>query len=292
PVHHGENLLLSPGFEDDAPGWHIEHASLVHRGDAHSGGQAIRIDATSQQPVVTQRLPVSPGATYTVSAWIRRMTNHPTTTIRAVFLDAAGATLTTADMTHTTPAATYVYRQATVLAPLDAATMELRLGHALQGRVLFDDIRVLDRNLLANPGFETRAPSGQDDIAPGWRFERGGLVIDDPAHVRGRSRALALIGAAEYRQVSQTVPIQGGRSYRISGWVKRGTDIPEFRFQFDGAGQNRIPLASTPPSVYRYVSRQATAPGKATKLTVRLRLEAGARDISYFDDLMIEEITP
>lgn len=220
------------------------------------------MDATSQQPVVMQCMPVSLGVTYTVSAWIRRMTNHP---------------------------ATYVYRQATVLAPTDATTMELRLGQTLQGRVLFDDVRVLDRNLLVNPGFETCAPSGQDDIAPGWRCERGGLVIDDPAHVRGRSHTLALIGAAEFRQVSQTVPIQEGRSYRISGWVKRSTGLPEFRF--DGAGQNRISLASTSPGVYRYVSGQATAPGRATKLTVRLRLDAGARDISYFDDFLIEEIT-
>ncbi len=292
PTHHGENLLLSPGFEDSATGWHIEQASFALPGDMHSGLQAIQMDAISQQPVVTQRVPVSPGVTYTVSAWIRRTTNHPTATIRAVFLDEAGDTLEVADMIHTTPVPTYVYRQETVLAPPNAATMELRLGHALQGRVLFDDVRVLDRNLLVNPGFETRAPSGQEDAAPGWRFERGGLVIDEPANVRGRSHALALVGAATFRQVTQTVPIVGGRPYRISGWVKRDTVLPEFRFQFDGAGQGRVPLDPTPQGIYTHVSHQVTAPTTSTELTVRLRLPPGVSGTSYFDDLMVEEATP
>jgi hypothetical protein len=218
------------------------------------------------------------------------VTEGPTTTIRCVFRDAAGQELAVADMVHDTPGTAYVYREATTVAPARAATLELFLGHELTGTVLFDDLRVLDGNLLANPGFERRAPTGDEQKSPGWVFERPGGVTDDPAFVRGGSRALALFGVRpEFQQVIQTVPVVVGRRYRISGWVRRGATFPEFRFRFPGQ-QGSVPLNEIPEGAYAFVAREVTAPAGADALTVRLRLPANATGTSSFDDLTVVEL--
>jgi hypothetical protein len=290
--HHGENLLRSPGFEDGATGWTIAEAAFAQPPDTRSGLHAIRLDAIAQQPVVAQEVPISPGVTYRVSAWIRRVTEAPTTTIRCVFRDAAGRELAVADMVHDTPGTGYVYREATAISPAGAATMALLVGHELTGTVLFDDVRVLDGNLLANPGFERHAPSGDEEKSPGWTFERPGSVTDDPVLVRGGSRALALPGGRpEFQQVIQTVPVVAGRRYRIAGWVRRGATFPELRFRFP-AQQGSVPLDGTPEGTYAFVDRAVTAPAGADTLTVRLRLPANATGTSCFDDLSVIELPP
>jgi hypothetical protein len=156
--------------------------------------------------------------------------------------------------------------------------------------VLFDDLRVLDGNLLANPGFERPARTGNEETAPGWVFERPGVVTDDPALVRGGARALALLGGRpEFQQVIQDVPVVAGRRYRIAGWVRRGATVPEFRFRFP-AQQGSVPLDGLPEGEYAFVAREVTAPAGADTLTVRLRLRANASRTSAFDDLTVVEL--
>ena len=124
----------------------------------------------------------------------------------------------------------YVYREGTVVAPSFATVMDLSLGVDLaDGPAFFDDVRVLDANLLSNAGFETPAPTGQDDAAPGWRFQAGGArVVSEPADVRSGTRAVALDGIpTDYRQVTQEIrEIVGGTRYRLPFRTSRGLFLP------------------------------------------------------------------
>jgi hypothetical protein len=189
-------------------------------------------------------------------------------------------------------ATAFVYREGAVTARKGAVAMDLHLGVNLQGNVVFDDVRVLDENLLRNAGFETREPTGQDDSAPGWRFERGGRVIAEPANARSGVRAVALEGTSEYRQITQRIDkLTGASSYRVSAWVKtEGLDAaPTIRVCFDNGGERTVSQILS-EGAYRYVSAVVPAPAGAKQLTLRLRLEANLAGTAYFDDLLIEPL--
>ena len=98
--------------------------------------------------------------------------------VGAVFLDAAGRRIATREAAPSGATTSYAYRQGDVVAPAEAVAMDLVLGGDAPATAVFvDDVRVLDDNLLANAGFEIRAPTGRDDDAPHWRFEAGGARV-------------------------------------------------------------------------------------------------------------------
>jgi hypothetical protein len=155
-------------------------------------------------------------------------------------------------------------------------------------------VRILDRNLLVNAGFETRAPSGLDNPPPGWRLDGGARVMTEPANVRGGVRALALDGVpAEVSQAAQQIPnLSGVPGYRISVWLKTAglTDAPTITTRFD-TGDGDVRELGLSEGAYRCVSTVVGAPPSAERLTVRLQLPPGATGTAYFDDLLVEPMT-
>jgi hypothetical protein len=203
PKPHGDNLAQNGSFEDDTA-WQIAGASIV-TSFVHTGRRALRLNP--QGAVVKQRILVTPESRYKVSAWVRRASFFQSARMRigVVFLDRDDTPVATTGTAFPAPVS-YAYGQTVVVAPTSAVAMDLVLGGAVtETSVFVDDVRVLDDNLLANAGFETRAPSGRDDDVPGWRLEAGcARLVTDPINRRSGTRAVALEGSPfEYRQVAQ-----------------------------------------------------------------------------------------
>ena len=293
PAPHGDNLLRCPGFEETPCGWELTGASIVSS-PVHTGRRALRMDPL-QGTVAHQRVGVSPGATYRISAWVRRVrVLVPPMTVRAVFVDDDGEPLQTTDLPFTA-GAEYGYSEGAVVAPRRAVAMDLVVGGNLAGHPAFlDDVRVLDANLLVNGGFETRTPTGQDNRAPGWRFEAGGArIVTEPANVHSGERAVALEGIPnDFRQVTQEIRrLPGAPRYRVSAWLKTTglSEAPTISARFN-VGGNQIVAQSTSEGAYRFVSSILTAPPGAERLTIRLRLDTGVTGAAYVDDLLIEPL--
>jgi hypothetical protein len=293
PLPHGANLLHSPGFEEPLSGWEITRASVV-TSPVHTGQCALRMEP-QQQSVVRQRIAVSPEARYRISTWVRRTASTPEpVVVRAVFTDVSDVPVQTTDLTFAA-STQYAHHEGTAATAVSAVAMDLLLGADLiGGPAFFDDVRILDANLLSNGGFETPAATGQDDEAPGWSFEAGGArVITELANVRGGARAVALEGIpTDYRQITQQIrDLTGAPRYRVSAWLKTTglSAPPTISARFDTGG-NQMVARTTSEGAYRYVSAVLTAPTGAQRLTVRIRLDRDSTGIAYFDDLLVEPL--
>jgi hypothetical protein len=293
PAPHGDNLIACPGFEESLAwrgpcGWHIEGAVPVEL--PHTGRLAVGLTA-SQKPVVRQRVAVSPGAAYVVSAWsLRNEKFLSPAKVRVVFRDPREIVLQTTDVTFV-PSTEYRYGQALVVAPAGAIATELLLGVNLQtGSAFFDDVRVFDRNLLVNGRFETPAPNGSEERSPGWRIDPGhGAIVKEVDQVRSGRLALAIEGGQDARWAQQLVPLTGGGRYRVSGWIMtKGLSGPAaIQIKFSNSGEHD--LAATSEGEYTFVSEEFDFPG-ATSLTVKPFLGRGVTGTAYFDDLLVEPL--
>jgi hypothetical protein len=113
-------------------------------------------------------------------------------------------------------------------------------------------------------------PLGQEDEAPGWRFEAGGArVVTKAENVRGGVHAVALEGIpTDFRQVTQEIrELTGAPRYRVSAWLKTaGLTIAPTIFAWFDVGGNQIVAQTTSEGVYRYVSSELIAPAGARPL--------------------------
>jgi hypothetical protein len=274
----------------------LREAGIV-QSPVHSGRWALRLEPRPTS-AAGQRVAVSPGARYRVSAWATRGGLVPgALQVRASFLDDRGETVVVSHLSL--PAGPrYTYGEGALAAPEAAVGLKIvLLGQNAAGQPTFvDDVRVLDANLLTNGDFEEPAPTGRDDEAPGWRFEAAGArVVTEAAHVRSGDRAIALDGLTEgYRQLTQEIAgLPGAARYRVSAWLKAiGADMPlSIVARFDTGG-NQVLVSGVAQGGYRFVSREVVAPAGAGRLTIRVRLGAGPTGTAYVDDVLVEPLDP
>ena len=208
-----------------------------------------------------------------------------------MFLDAAGHRIATRELAFGATT-NYTYRRGEVVAPAEAVAMDLvdpRRPAACMSSSMTSGS--LDDNLLANAGFEVRAPTGRDDDAPHWRFEAGGArVVTAPEPVRGGTRAVALEGIpSDFRQVTQEIrSLTGAARYRITAWLRTDgiSAAPTMSARFD-TGSDQIVANETSDGAFRLIGRELAAPPGAERLTLQLRLAKGVSGTAYFDDLLI-----
>ena len=124
PPFPGENRLGNPGFESsDLSDWTIGNKGIgltSNPAAVHSGDRALAIVQRPTAQVVKQRVPVTSGATYVVSGWVktqRGITSATPSTLVANVLTTSGATIPRTILQTTGSSSPYVYASATIVAP-------------------------------------------------------------------------------------------------------------------------------------------------------------------------------
>jgi hypothetical protein len=305
PKSPGENRLVDPGFESaDTSAWTLpDGASLTNTNVfVHSGTSALKIVHTTAQQDVRQRVPITPGATYVVSGWMKTQGLTPIwSTLSANVLDASGTVLDSFSISRMRGNSPYAYAEQVILTPSNAAAIEIVDtidAGAGTGSVLLDDLQVRDRNLLENGDFEVRSPDGSDRRAPGWDFIRPGRVADGPSLARAGRRSLELASlATNYQLVQQVFPHVSGRTYRVSAWIRTdGATTPPTlnirRLDSGGANLGALPVPVTlSEGSYTLVERTLTAgdlPPTTASLQIEVRFEQGLPGTARFDDFLVE----
>jgi hypothetical protein len=303
----GENRLACAGFEETpCEGWSNATGTITSAaGERHSGARAFRLvqDGTSQQ--VSQRVPVSP-STYTVSGWVKTQSLGTDATLTARLLDANGVERASHVFGRWRGNSPYAYFEVGVTAAAPVAFVEVvaSIDGPGGGQAFFDDLRIRDRNLLANGRFELRARTGQERPAPGWAFGKGGRIRDDVTAARSGRRALVFepydestTAGNDYHFVDQRIAHTPGSAYRVSGWLRtEGLGIaPTLQVQFSDAAGQTLGGISVPTSIsegsYSYVSRDVLAadvPAETVFVRVILRLPEVAAGSAFFEDVMVE----
>ena len=306
----GDNRLANPGFEaDDLADWTRSAGASVTTvaAEVHSGTHALKLIQTGAAQELKQRVAVTPGATYVVSGWLKTQALTPAwATLTANVVDRDGHVLQAKVVNTTRGNSPYGYAEQVIVADdspgATAVAIELvgAVDGAGAGKVWFDDLRVRDRNLLVNGGFETRSPDGQSDRAPGWSFLRPGNVAATAALAHGGRRSLELASSTtSYQLVVQAAAHVPGRRYRLTAWLRTdgATDPGSLSVRrINAAGANlgavAIPIALS-EGHYTLIDRTLTSadlPAATAAIQIEMRYEQGLPGTLRLDDVLLEAL--
>jgi hypothetical protein len=306
-AQRGENRLANPGFEAaDLADWTLPSGASITTSalEIHSGARALKLVQTGAPQQVVQRVAITPGTTYRVSGWLKTQSLTPVfATLTARVLAGDGTVLESRLIASTRGNSPYAYAEQSI-AVTAAAAAAIELVGAVDGtgagKVFFDDLRIRDRNLLSNGGFEARSPDGQDTRAPGWSFVRLGRVDDAAALAHAGRRSLVMAGSsASYHLVTQAIPHAPGQRYRLSAWQRSdGATTPATIVvrRLGAAGNNLGTLAfaaSLSEGAYTLVERTlgaADLPAATASIQIEVRFEQDLPGTVRFDDFLLEAL--
>jgi hypothetical protein len=304
----GDEHLANPGFESsDTSDWRLTAGATVTSAplEVHSGVRALAVGQAAIDQVIKQRVAVTPGATYVASGWMRTTGLTPAwSTLTANVLDGAGNVLESREIQRLRGNSPYAYKEQVIaITAASAVAMELVAkvdGGTGTGKAFFDDLRVRDRNLASNGGFESRSPDGSDRRAPSWQFLRGGLVASSASVAHGGRRSLEFASSsATYQLVTQAVPHVPGRTYRLSVWVRTDgvTTLPTFvvqRVSTSGANLGALdvplPLSEGHYTLVQRTLAGADLPATTGSLVLQMQFAQGAPGTARFDDVLLEPL--
>lgn len=305
----GENRLANPGFESaDLADWSTPIGVSITTVpiEVHSGTRALKLVQNGALQEIKQRVAITPGTTYLVSAWLRTQSLTPVfATLTANVLRDDGIIIESRQIARVRGNSAYTYRFQSIAIAADSEAVAIELIGSVDGAgagtVFIDDLRIRDRNLLRNGGFETRSPDGQVSRAPGWSFVRAGRVEAVPDRAHGARRSLAMDSAPSYQLVTQEIPHVPGRQYRLTAWIRtdNGADTPATvvvrRRDADGVNRGTLRFAEDlSPGEYILVERTLTTadlpPATTASLTIEVRFDADLRGTARFDDFMLEPL--
>jgi hypothetical protein len=293
--HHGENLLSCPGFEDQVCAWALGGDAAIGTNSAHSGTRALHIKGSFSK--ATTRISVNPATTYRFSGWLRKFAAGPLAKSRVTFraFNASGAPVPVSVegagcaealcVWNVGPA--FSHYQARLAVPELSDTLEIQIEANLpdSGSIVWDDVRLQDRNLLRNAGFERRGPSGAEDHALYWERHEGVRVLTGPGVARSGIRALRLLGPTSNGSVFVSQQImnlpEAAASYRLSGWVKYSGRQPPSIDPLEANSLSDVPADGK----FHYFTREITKNANVRDLILTLKV-FGTTDAD-FDDLQL-----
>lgn len=335
---HGEPLLANGEFEDGLSGWRVTRGNGdAQAGDVFYGGYSLELtplESPAGYDLVEQTIPLSPNGSYTFSAWVKTIDMVGDAFVRYRFRDEDYEPLCTAELTrHSGTTASdpahsgtefhndFVYETHDPVCSIATAhyvTVEAvtALGAGAPGSAYFDHVRVLDDNLLANGGFEVRAPNGPLGAPPGWSPERGGVVRAGPGNRRAGERGLVFEGETPgitFHQYRQTIAVEPNTDYQITAWIKTvGIDpapgetdgvqilykfddgsMTEFGPLFNGTTVDPLPAGAVNAGLdgHDFVLQQGTVSSSSgsSTLTLWLKREGNGAGHAVIDDVSIFE---
>ena len=145
------------------------------------------------------------------------------------------------------------------------------------------------QNLLQNPGFEDLDAGGKP---VGWIRARDASGVAD-----ADGNLVARVTFDD--RVSQTLEVEGGSSYRITGLVRRelagGAEVPKIKVYFLDADGGRVDVGATAfegVTSEEYLEWQAIfrVPDSASQLSVGLCGQFQGSEWFLYDDIMAEEV--
>ena len=146
--------------------------------------------------------------------------------------------------------------------------------------------------LLQNPGFEEL----DGNASKVWTAGGGSEVVVDPdtAH-SGRRYAKARFDDA----LAQSIAIDGGAAYRISGWIRRaragGVEVPKIKVYFLDVDAHRADVQAAEfdgVEADRWLRWETVvqAPLGAKTMNLTLRAMFGGSEWFYYDDLSVQQV--
>jgi hypothetical protein len=195
----------------------------------------------------------------------------------------------------------YANRQVTIVAPKGAVWIELVAEVPAQyvtGTLYADDLRVRDRNLLRNGGFEQDVPTGPylgEYRPPEWN-ERGTELVDDPARAHDGQRSLALVPVGASHLIEQRIAHAAGTRYRVSAWIRTEgvTTAPQLKVVYYRTSGSALtaPVGSVvSEGRYTFVTADlATVPAGTVAIGLVLQYVGTVAGKVYLDDALIERI--
>jgi phosphodiesterase/alkaline phosphatase D-like protein len=137
------NLVVNPGFESGATGWSLASTASIDAtaANAHSGTRSLKLVATAGWQGTWQNVPLTPGKTYTFSAWVRSTTSSG---YLSIYSEDASYTLLDQG-THLVYAGTgaWTYLSGTFVPVAGTTQALIGVSNSAAGTFWFDDISIV-----------------------------------------------------------------------------------------------------------------------------------------------------
>ena len=295
-----DNLVRNPGFESGPASWDFSQGSgEIMNAPVHFGGQSLAVAGVLEEKLITQQVPITPGAAVTVTGWIRGAEVPPgdTAQIQIAWLDSSGGDLGLVDGVPVSMSKGWLIRTQDLTAPPGAVMASIRLvlsAYIAPGTACYDDLFLaVTDNKVKNAHFEQGAMN--------WFHGRGApVVITDPGLARSCSATLQLVGSTnDYQSKYQLLPVNQGQVYTVSGWIKTSNfpagKYAKLQVQWADANGGYKGIAWTGQvggsAAYTQVSTALTVPvgSGVTQMKVLPMIDLGATGATaWFDDIYVK----
>ncbi len=300
-------------------------ASLNKYEGSHSQYWA-RGNTTPFEGGVLQTIGVTPGAACQITAWLKRQSTFSGTTLEFGYdltggTDPASSNVIYTDLTGN-PDNTWVQYDQTVTATGSSITLFARAGHTgstggSSAYFYLDAVSAKETSPapfvveVSNPGFEDGFTGGVGNDWNNWTSSGSATVAFGQAsfnkHEGSHSQYWARTDTAAFdAAVYQTIVVENGKSYDVSGWMKRQSVLAGtfLQFGYDATGGTDpeassvtyIDLSSSPDNTWAEAATTFTANGSLATLFARAGhtgTTGGPNAYFYFDDVTIAEtVTP
>ena len=286
----GQNLVQNPGFESGSTSWDTSwgNSSAVNSNGHYSSSYSMRVG--NGVGGFKQLLPVEPNRQYMLSGWLNMSIADGSGQLGAEFFDSDGNLIANAiPYINTSGSAnTYYPYSLCFTAPSNAANMLVYVykNAGSGGYCYADDIclRVMDQNLIVNPGFES--------VNANWNTAWGGNsgAVNSNGHWCSTYSMRVGTAAGGACQDIHAVP---NTSYSLSGWFKQtiADDASKFGVKaLDSAGNliavfdQYVTLSGTSYAPY---TLNFTTPANTAKIRVYVYKNTGSGGYMYADNLYL-----